>query len=267
MKVIISILFFSAISINVYSQIYGISGAKLSSINAATIEQNSLEFEPGFGYFWASSFFDENGKLQPISPTSDSTDVFQEMVFRFTYGITDRFEAGLMIASDMSSFSFGTKYTLFKIKNFSGGIIAGGTFANESDIVALNSGIFGKTISFSTGLAFSNDFSDKLSLDFDFMYQCLRDDKVSYSNDFFIDAEVAYIFKNKNQLISGLSYTLNKHTHEYDGHDNYLLNLNIGASIETGDMFAFSFLFPVAILGKNFDRLNGFNFALTIFLH
>ncbi len=266
MKSLIIVLLLSIISINTYSQVFGLSAAKLASVNAATINKNAFEFEPGFGYFWATSYYDEDGKLNSLSTTNDSTDVFQEMVFRFTYGITDKLEAGLMIASDMSSFSLGAKYTLFTINTFSTGIFAGSTFANESDIVAINSGIFGKTLSFATGLAFSNEFSEKLSLDFDIMYQCLRDDKVSYSNDFFADAELAYIFKNKNQVIAGLSYTFNNHTHEHDGHTKYLLNLNLGASIETGEMFAFSFLFPVAILGKSYDKLNGFNFALTMFL-
>ena len=267
MKHLVSLILFLIITTNSYSQVFGLSSAKLASINAATINKNHFEFEPGFGYFWARSYFDETGKLQPLSLTDDSTDVYQEMVFRFTYGITEKLEAGIMIASDMSSFSLGAKYTLFTINKFSGGIIAGGTFANESDIVAVNSGIFGKTLSFAVGMACSNEFSEKLSLDFDLQYQCLRDNKVSYSNDFFADAELAYIFKNKNLLIAGLSYTFNNHTHEHDGHKNYLVNLNLGASIETGEMFAFSFLFPVAILGKNYDRLNGFNFTLTMFLN
>ncbi len=266
MKKIFSIVFIVFLSINTYSQVFGISSAKMASMNATTMTINEFEFEPGYGYYWARSYYDENGKLVSLSTTNDSIEVYQSLVFRFTYGITNKFEAGMMIASDLSSFSFGTKYTLFTINDFSGGIIAGGTFANKSDIVAINSGIFGKTLSFAAGLVFSNEFSDKLSLDFDAQYQCLRDNKVSYSNDIFANAELAYIFKNKNQLIGGFSYTNNIHTHEYDGHHNYLLALNLGISVETGEMFAFNFMFPVAILGKNFDRLIGFNFALTMFL-
>ena len=267
MKYFISVTIFVVISTNMYSQVYGISSAKLASINAATIGMNQFEFEPSFGYYWAKNYYNEDGKLEPLSSTKDSTDVYRALVFRFTYGIIENLEAGMMIASDLSTFSIGTKYTLFTLDNFSGGIIAGGTFSNESDIVAVNTGIFGKTFSLAAGLAFSNEFSEKLSLDFDAQYQCLRDDKVSYSNDFFANTELAYIFKNKNQLIGGFSYTRNMHTHKYDGHTNYLLALNLGASIETGKMFAFNFLFPIAILGKNYDRLFGFHFALTMFLH
>ncbi len=259
--------YYCFLSINTYSQVYGLSSAKMASINATTMAMNHFEFEPGYGYYWATSYYDENGKIKQLSTETDSIDVYQSLVFRFTYGITNKFEAGMMIASDLSSFSLGAKYSLFTINDFSGGIIAGGTFAKESDIIAINSGIFGKTLSFATGFVFSNEFSKKFSLDFDAQYQCLRDNKVSYSNDFFANAELAYIFKNKNQLIGGFSFTNNMHTHEYDGHNNYLLTLNLGASVETGEMFAFNFMFPIAILGKNFDRLHGFNFALTIFLH
>lgn len=266
MKKLTTIAILLIISINSYSQVMGISSAKLASMNAATTTRNQFEFEPGFGYYWATSYYDENGKLQPLSTTTDSVDVYQAMVFRFTYGITDKFESGMFVASDMSYISIGAKYTLFTVNDFSGGIFGGGTFANQSDIVAINTGIFGKTFSLATGLAFSNEFSEKLSLDFDAQYQWLRDDKVSYSHDIFANAELAYIFKNRNQLIGGFSYTYNNHTHEYDGHTNYLLTLNLGVSIETGEMFAFNFLFPIAIMGKNYDKLNGFNFALTMFL-
>ena len=155
---------------------------------------------------------------------------------------------------------------ILTINSFSGAIFAGGTFANKSDIVAINSGIFGKTYSVVTGLAFTNDFSDRWSVDFDAQYQWLRDSKVSYSKDFFANAELSYIFKNRNQLIGGVSYTQNTHTHRYDGHTNNLLTFNVGTSIETGKMFAFSFVFPFTIYGKNYDRLHGMNFALTIFL-
>ncbi len=266
MKQLIFIIAFAFVSISTYSQVRGLSSAKLASMNANTTDRNKFEFEPGFGYFWASNYYDENGKLMPISQSEDTTTVFQEMVFRFTYGITNNFEAGMLVAADMSSFSLGAKYSLFTVNNFTGGIFAGGTFANESDIVAVNSGIFGKTISLAAGLAFSNEFSNHLSLDISGQYQCIRDDKISYSNDFFVDAELAYIFKNNNQVIGGFSYIHNNHTHEYDGHTNYLLSFNVGASVETGKIFAFNFLFPISILGKNFDRLNGFNFALTISL-
>jgi len=46
-----------------------------------------------------------------------------------------------------------------------------------------------------------------------------------------------------------------------------LLTLNLGASVETGKTFIFNFLFPITILGRNYNKLNGFSFALTMFLH
>lgn len=267
MKKVITIVVVLIISIDSYSQVFGISGSKLAVLNAATVNKNQFEFEPGFGYYWASKHYDKDSKIKPLSNTTDSTALFHELVFRFTYGIIDKLEAGMMIASDMSSISAGAKYTLFTINSFSGGIMAGGTFANKSDIVAVNSGIYGKTFSLATGFVFSNEFSEKLSLDLDAQYQWLRDDKVSYSHDFFANAELAYIFKNRNQLIGGFSYVLNNHTHKYDGHQNYLITLNLGTSIETGKTFLFNFLFPIPIYGRNYDKLHGFSFTLTMFLN
>lgn len=249
-----------------YSQVMGISASKLASISATTAEKNQIEFEPGLGYFWATKYYDDNGNLKSFSPDGDSTNIYQDMAFRITYGITKKFEAGIFIASDMSYFSFGAKYHLFTVNTFSGAIMAGGTFANKSDIVAVNSGIFGKTISFATGLAFSNEFSEKLSLDFDFQYQNIRDDKVGFSDDFFANAELSYAFKNKNELIGGFSYINNNHTDEFDGRKSNLLTFNVGAAIKTGKMFELVFYTPIAIAGKNHDRINGFSFALTIFI-
>ena len=267
MQKVITIIIVLIISTDIYSQVFGISASKLSVINAKTAVRNQIEFEPGFGYYWANKYYDNNGKLVPLSASSDSTEIFKELVFRFTYGITDKFEAGMMVASDLSSISAGAKYTLFTINSFSGGILAGGTFSNESDIVAINTGIYGKTYSLATGLAFSNEFSEKISLDVDAQYQWLRDDKVSYSRDFFANAELSYIFKNKNQLIGSFSYVNNNHTHKYDGHQNYLLTFNVGTTIETGKSFILVFLFPITLMGKNYDRLTGFSFALTLFFN
>ena len=91
------------ISTSSFSQIFGVSSSKLSSVSANTVEKNHFEFEPGFGYYWATSYYDENGKIQPLSTEKDSIEIYNSMVFRFTYGITKDFAAGIMIASDLSS--------------------------------------------------------------------------------------------------------------------------------------------------------------------
>lgn len=254
-------------TINTFSQVMGVSASKLASLNATTAVKNQVEFETGFGYYWASKYFDEKMSIKEFSDTGDSTDVFQEMAFRLTYGVTDKFETGVLVAADMSSFSLGMKYNLFSVNNFSGGLIVGGTFANESDIVAKNSGIFGKTISLAGGMAFSNQISQTVSLDFDFQYQCIRDMEVNYSNDYFANAEIAWIVNNTNQIIGGFSYISNNHTHQYDGHNSQLLTLNVGASVSNGKMFEIVFYSPITIVGKNYDKLNGLNLALTIFLN
>lgn len=264
-KILFTLIIITAYSYS-FSQVLGVSASKLASINAYTAVKNQVEFEPGFGYFWAKSHYNGNGDLEKFDP-NDSTAIFQQMAFRITYGIGEKFEAGIFIASDMSSLSMGLKYTLFSRDKFGAAIIAGSTFANESDIVAVNSGIFGKTVSLSIGTAFTYQFSDKLSVDTDIQYQCIRDDEVSYSNDMFINTEFGYCFENGLQLISGFSYTLNKHTHKYDGHTNQLLTFNVGGALCTGKNYEIVMYTPFAIYGQNYDKLNGINFALTIFIN
>lgn len=267
MKKVITIVFLNLIAITATSQVMGVSASKLAAMNGETATRNQVEFEPGFGYFWANKYYDSNGNLEVYDPNKDSTAVFQAMAFRITYGISDRFETGILIASDMSSFSLGMKYNLLKKGGFSTAVMGGVTFANESDIVAVNTGIFGKTASIAIGIAGTQDFSEKLSLDFDLQYQNVRDNNNSYSNDIFANAEFGYRFKNRNQIIGGFSYTVNNHTHQYDGHTNQLLTFNVGGTISSGENFEIVVFTPVAIYGKNYDRLNGVNFALTIFIN
>lgn len=249
------------------AQVMGVSASKLAAMNGETAARNQVEFEPGFGYFWANKHYNEDGKLENFNPDKDSTAVFQAMAFRITYGISDRFESGILIASDMSSFSFGMKYNLFKKGGFSTALMAGVTAANESDIVAVNTGIFGKTASIAIGIAGTQEFNEKMSVDFDVQYQNIRDRKSSYSNDIFANAEFGYRFKNNNQIIGGFSYTVNNHTHKYDGHTNQLLTFNVGGTISSGENFEIVVFTPFAVYGKNYDRLNGLNFALTIFIN
>jgi len=110
-----------------------------------------------------------------LSTETDSIDVYQSLVFRFTYGITNKFEAGMMIASDLSSFSLGAKYSLFTINDFSGGIIAGGTFAKEVILLQLIPEYLVKHYPLPPVLFFLMSFSKKVFLSiFDAQYQCFK---------------------------------------------------------------------------------------------
>ncbi len=266
MKKVLFLFLILVISGNLSAQVMGVSNSKLTVINGETASRNQMEFEPGFGYFWAHKQYDEDGKLIDLSPETDSTAVFQAMAFRFTYGISDRVESGILIAADMSSLSFGIKYNFFNKGRFSSAIMAGGTFANESDIVAVNTGIFGKTLSMAIGLTGTQNFNDRLSLDVDVQYQNIRNDKTSYSNDIFANAEVGFMIKDKKQIIGGFSYTVNNHTNKYDGLTNQLITFNVGGTL-SGKNYDLILFTPIALYGKNYNRLNGINFALTIHIN
>lgn len=78
MKKIIIIVVVLIISIDSFSQVFGVSASKLAAINATTVTKNQFELEPGFGYYWASNYYDKDGKARPLSNTTDSTKVYHE---------------------------------------------------------------------------------------------------------------------------------------------------------------------------------------------
>ena len=251
------------LSYNLMSQIYGLSSTKITTLSAEILNKKSFEFEPGVSYQWASKYYNDKSRLIPLSPNNDSTLIINSIAFRFTYGIIDNLESGIMITD--GSFSLGIKYRLINkdITNMS--IVAGTTLANESDIVFKNSNFFGKTISIAGGLVITTNFNN-LSVDYDIQYQNIRDSEHYYSNDIFLNIEMSYLFKNSIRIVSGLFHIYNFRNPIYNN-NSYLLTYNIGLSIETGKMYSFSIGFPFSLIGRNYNRYNGFNFALTISLN
>lgn len=266
MKRTITLVITIFITSQLFSQIMGLSNSKIQAYSTENVAQKNLEFEPSFGYLWATKHYNNDGKLESFSESGDSTITFRDMIFRFTYGIAKNMEAGFQVSSDLTSASMGIKYKVFTKNKFSAAVMAGGTFSNESDITIVNTGVFGETWSLAGGIVLTNDFSERWSADLDIQYQNVMDKNLTYSNDVFLNTDVAYILKNTNQIVGGFSYTNNAHTNNYDGVNSYLLNLNLGANINTSNMFCVVVSVPVSLAGKNHDRLNGFNLFVTIFL-
>jgi len=262
LKKLIVLIYVGFAFMQVSAQIQGVSAEKLVAINPLSIGQRTVEFEPLLGYLWSTKAFDSQGTLKPLSPEGDSTLVLQALGFRFTYGFAKNFEAGGVVTTDLNTFSLGLKYTMVQHEKFQGAALIGATLANESDFVFRNSGFFGKTASVAFGFAFANKLSEKFSVDYDIQYQNIFNNKKSFSDDIFANVDLGFHFKGPHIAVVGLSYRYNHF--KSDQADSYLLTLNAGLVVMTGKMFILVFNFPFDIAGKNVDRFNGFNFALTV---
>lgn len=244
------------------AQVQGVSAEKLIAINPLSIGHRTVEFEPLGGYLWSTKTFNNRGKLESLSPEGDSTLVLQALGFRITYGFAKNFEAGGVVTTDLNTIALGLKYTMVQHDKFQGAVVLGTILSNESDFVFRNSGFFGKTASVAFGFAFANKLSEKFSVDYDIQYQNIFNNTKSYSDDIFANADFGFHFKGPHIVIVGLSYRYNHF--KFDRADSYLLTLNAGLVVMTGKMFVLVFNFPFDIVGKNVDRFNGFNFALTV---
>jgi len=264
MRKLFFFILFIPVVFKIDAQVQGVSAEKLVAINPYAVEKRTVEFEPLIGYLWSTKTFNENGNLESLKPGGDSTLVLQALGFRVTYGFADKFEVGGVVTTDLNAFSIGIKYNMLSRKNFAGAAILGTTFSNESDIVFRNSGFFGKTASLAAGFSFTNKLSNKFSVDYDIQYQNLFDVEKSYSDDFFANVDFGFHFKGPHIAVAGLSYKYNHY--KIDKADAYLLTLNTGLVVQTGRMFILVLNFPFDLIGRNVDRFNGFNFALTITL-
>ncbi len=125
MKEITLLLLVSFISLGVYSQAGGLSASKLGTLCTAPVPEGTIEFEPFFGYAKATNSFDQNGDVQALYSTSDSSMNFAGSGFRFSYGLINNLEVGVSVPIDVSEVRFGAKYKLPIEGKLTMGILAG----------------------------------------------------------------------------------------------------------------------------------------------
>ena len=96
-QLIFACLFLVILSSMTLSQVSGISSSKLSVPRAEILEQGSFEFEPAFLVAHSSKCFNESGDACSIN----GEEVASALGFRVTFGITENFEIGSVIPSNI----------------------------------------------------------------------------------------------------------------------------------------------------------------------
>ena len=254
---------FSADSLT--AQVVGVSASKLSTIDAVTVHKHYMEVEPSFGYLFSRKAFDDEGKLYSYSPDGDSAIILKDLFFRFTYGAGERLEIGTFITANMSSISFGAKYRFVEHKKFLAAALLGLNFSNNSNFGIRKTGFLGKYIAIATGVALTENFTNRLSLDVETQFQHAFCYDGPLSNSYFLDSDLGYyVFNHTLQLIGGISWQYN---HSLTGSpDSYRFSFHPGVTIETGKSFIIVFDTPFDLAGKNAGRFSGFSFAFTLTL-
>lgn len=263
---LIGIYFFNPFS--GHSQVNGISSSKLVVTNAYTVPLHHSEIEPSFSYLMSKKGFSSYGKKFYYSPNKDSIDITSDLYLRFTYGLTQNMEVGTIMTTDLSSLSFGSKYTFLRNKKFGGALLLGINFINNriSFLALPATSEPWRTTSIAYGVAFTRQFSEKFSLDTDIQLQNTLANGNNYSNEIFTHSELGYyIFNQQLQLIGGIDFHY-KHR-LYDGFSDFGLIFNTGVTIETGKNYLIVIYTPVSIAGKNTAIYYGINMAFTISLY
>ncbi len=246
----------------VSAQVLGVSASKLTATDATLVSARTLEAEPSFAYLYARKSFDGGGKLHNIFPNQDSAIILKDLFFRFTYGAGKRLEIGTFITSTLSSFSFGAKYRFVEHKKFLAVALLGFNFFNSSNLGARKTGFFGKYMGLAAGLAFTENFTDRLSLDVTPQYQYTFCYDGALSNNYFLYCDAGYyVFNHTLQLSGGWSFWY--HQPVTDGTDSYGLSFHPGVTIEPAKSFLIVFYTPIDLAGKNVGRFTGFSFAFT----
>jgi hypothetical protein len=250
----------------VSAQVSGVSASKLITIDATLVAAKTLEAEPSFTYLYGKNAFDNDGKTYPVSLDPDSAVILKDMFFRFTYGVDKNLEIGTFVTANLSSLSFGAKYRFVQHRKFLGVALLGINFSNESNFSIRKTGFFGKFIGIATGVALTNNFTPRLSLDVSAQYQNTFCYEGSLSDDYFLDSDLGYyVFHQTLQLVGGFSFRYN---HFKTGNpDAYLLSFHPGITIETGKSFIIVFYTPIDLMGKNVGCFTGFSFAFTLIIH
>ncbi len=239
-------VFFILTTNNLFSQISGISASKLAVINAETVPENKIEFEPAFDF---------------LIINSDSLQTASGFNFRFTYGLNSKTEIGISVPVSMSGINWGLKYNAVNYNKLSVGIIAGieNTLivnnSNDPDYVA-----FFK--SYAAGLVSTYQINNKLSVDFDTQVQ----NKFHYSEqDFhwFFNSEIGYYISDGLQFVTGFQYEYKP----FHKNEKYNFIINSGITVEKAENFILVLNFPYQFRTKQTPGAAGFAMALTILIN
>ena len=218
-----------------FAQISGISNSKVVVPGAETVAVGVFEFEPAFESFASGSAWNPDGELMELNITT----VKSSHGFRFTTGVKENLEVGMILPSDVSSFNFGLKWLFWNQNDLSVALQSGlnfdvavGTFQKEE----------GRGKIFGNGLVLTYEPDGNYSVDSDisisFYSKEVDGQSVGHSGTFNIGA--SYKFKKNFRGVAEYNFnwiTFEKKIFESDkgnGLVGFTFNANESAKVIMG---------------------------------
>lgn len=250
---IIKIVFFSFFMIPAFAQIGGISGAKLSIPNFATVHVGIFEFEPSFSVFSAREKFNNTNKTESLNGVIKISD----LVFRVTTGLTDNIETGISLSTQMKRVNWGLKYSFYNSNQFNF-FFLGGISLSAGNYFIPDSSSGKETTLFSLGSGISAGFNEKLSTDFMLVLSKNSDGKTLINTG----VSNGYFLNDKLQLIC-------EFTGEYNNlEDSGACKISVlsGLTYHVSDRLIIILGTQYDLAGKNYLKSFGYFGAFTISL-
>ena len=248
----LSILFILLFSGQCIAQISGINTDKLAAINATTLQEALLEFEPTYSYSRSLGFFDQEGSYKDYAGII----IGSALSFRATYGVNENWEIGANVSTQVNSLSLGTKYHLLGNDKFGLGVFAG----INSDITNGPRTLSSLERQYVLGLASHYHFSELLSINTSFQYQDSRD---YLGSDLFINSEFGYYINDVVMLIAG--FGLSKYSNSGLASSS-LFSFYPGFNYEK-KKFNIALQSQFDLTGKNINSNNGISISITQILN
>jgi len=253
-KIIFTILVLIGLSVVTSGQVSGISSSKLSVPRAEILEQGSFEFEPAFLVAHSSKCFNESGDACSIN----GEEVASALGFRVTFGITENFEIGSVIPSNIENVGIGAKFNylnsdFFKTSIIGGfGLPAGNTFLSDS---VHDDNHYSASI----GNVFSFFFSEESSADIMISYTGIIGEH-PFNHVLSFQSGYGYYLSEKFQMIAEISGFTSISNSLYSGK----LSVAPGFSYNVTNSLGLAAGFQYDILGKNELQSLSYFAAFTI---
>lgn len=261
-SVLLFVGFLVTISNSVFAQVGGLSNSKLGSYCAGVIGDKTVEFEPSFYYFESKKNWDDDGNLEDIFGSADSSRHNTGLGFRITYGLWDRLEIGTNISTDLEMSSWGARFLIYSKKKIGVAVIAGANIPFGNKVVSNSVRLADNITSVGGGGVFTAKFSENFSIDASAQYMAfIKTTNDNHHGSFYFNTDIGYyVFKHQLQIIAGLGYQQSN----YDQFTSSVFTINPGVTVETGKNYVIVINAPFDIYGRNAIKNAGILLALTL---
>ena len=244
-----------------FGQVQGVSSAKLSSVCADPLAPGTLEFEPAISYSQTKYQWNEAHQKRSVYSSPDSMNVFSDLSFRFTYGVMEKLEVGLIAPSDVSFYALGLKYKLVEANAFALAGIIGTTVKAGNKLIHKKIIHPEEASTLAGGLVISNRMFHLICMDIDIQYQQRwKHTSDGHKYDLFFNTDMGVIYDNF-QFVAGIYYHSSIFDHTFLNQEVFTLNL--GITLDPSEKFAIAINTPIDIWGKNHYKTTGLGLAIT----